>query len=680
MTNPPKRAWAQNSHRMQPGTRVQPTRATKRSAEQNLLQNATSLPRMAEPINAIAARPANADTSQQLHVPYAEGPPTRPGSAHPLAGSMQATAQQPAALAYTIPPPGYEAGLLGEAFQYVPYEAHLAHPGIPQQAPLGPNYALAAMAQRDALPHMFHQDYVPAAIRATSTSQRFMSMANDPIWEQSEEVPLPNDENIAPRNVTQERATEELTTPPRSHNHQMPEMDCHKRGRSPESSDSDELEYITVKDPFRSTIPTMNIRNCPPTPYPAGEAHIEDMPSPTLPAAVAHQARMTDIQHPHFTRKVHLTPLVHTVQHLPPAVGNDNEVMPRPGSNPNTVNHDILLRQYHQLLVFSPLNRASTFPAPTSFLTLNLIGGFPFIFTDRPQSFWEGLSLTQYEQWCTFNENCVAIVTFGATANDLCTNFPVMSSIVAIIKRKHPTVNVQLGPPRAATENQNSGHPPRAFLCFNMMDELKQAFLTQYMYSTLEISFYCVDTRWTIPNFICSVSGFMFSVSNSFLAEVRARLESEETLRNLIQIIGQENIPRAQRTIASFRLTVLDIKRRGSNLTPVVNIYCEPPMDILPIWIVWRNYIYNLKFETSLLGTGTGTQNWYCTICHAFDHPRGLCPFPDILGWNGPLHRNSQEDDATGPPNEPVAGPSDGPGTHAPCGRQGGRNRGGPHR
>jgi hypothetical protein len=50
-----------------------------------------------------------------------------------------------------------------------------------------------------------------------------------------------------------------------------------------------------------------------------------------------------------------------------------------------------------------------------------------------------------------------------------------------------------------------------------------------------------------------------------------------------------------------------------------------------------RDFLASRNYETLVLGRGwTRNLPLDCGFCHSADHPMGLCPFPDVPGWNGP--------------------------------------------
>ncbi|KAH9020283.1 hypothetical protein EDB83DRAFT_2320670 [Lactarius deliciosus] len=94
----------------------------------------------------------------------------------------------------------------------------------------------------------------------------------------------------------------------------------------------------------------------------------------------------------------------------------------------------------------------------------------------------------------------------------------------------------------------------------------------------------------------------------------------------------------------SIHLTRLDIKQPGDLLIPQFNVYTKGREAInLGVWPRVRKYLAGRTYSGRMMGTGiTSISPYHCRICHGVDHPRGLCPFPEVEGWNSPKRRNKK--------------------------------------
>jgi hypothetical protein len=97
-------------------------------------------------------------------------------------------------------------------------------------------------------------------------------------------------------------------------------------------------------------------------------------------------------------------------------------------------------------------------------------------------------------------------------------------------------------------------------------------------------------------------------------------------------------IPEIEHLLNSMNLVCLDAKEAGNMLKLRFNVHTDSTnFSYNKIWTNLRTYLANRIYASSLEGQGNMEQvPFRCTCCHSVDHPRGLCPFPSLTGWNGP--------------------------------------------
>ena len=120
-------------------------------------------------------------------------------------------------------------------------------------------------------------------------------------------------------------------------------------------------------------------------------------------------------------------------------------------------------------------------------------------------------------------------------------------------------------------------------------------------------------------------------VPNDHPAEKRTRARRQPT--HLKRLYSHHEIER------------LDIRKKEDIQTPKFNVYAESArISSDTIWSEVRHLLANHSYDTSMLGRATIKLTSYdCAICHSADHPRGLCAFPKVPGWNGPTWRSETQ-------------------------------------
>ena len=130
--------------------------------------------------------------------------------------------------------------------------------------------------------------------------------------------------------------------------------------------------------------------------------------------------------------------------------------------------------------------------------------------------------------------------------------------------------------------------------------------------------------------------------------------------------------------IHSVRVRIIHRCIRGDIIDPVILIYCQSPTADTGGWEAFRHHIQNFPFGSTHSGHPSPcTASLWCTLCHSFDHPTGLCYLPTIPMWHGPTIDEVIHAQAL--PGPAMQGPNNTRGTGRTSGRGGrqGRSRGG---
>jgi len=83
----------------------------------------------------------------------------------------------------------------------------------------------------------------------------------------------------------------------------------------------------------------------------------------------------------------------------------------------------------------------------------------------------------------------------------------------------------------------------------------------------------------------------------------------------------------------------LETKGQGGTKKPTFNMHTiGTHIDNSNAWSNIRTYLAGRSYYNSKFGQGQNviTPN-HCRLCYGIDHPRGMCPFPDLDGWMGPV-------------------------------------------
>lgn len=157
----------------------------------------------------------------------------------------------------------------------------------------------------------------------------------------------------------------------------------------------------------------------------------------------------------------------------------------------------------------------------------------------------------------------------------------------------------------------------------------------------------------TPPALLFSLEGFTTSDEATIRLAVQTAWSQQNVLNNLTSLIGnkdpaftnEENFPTLHNALRDFINTVrierVDIRAPKGIPTPRFNVFS----DFLPstdpyAWTDVHLALKALPYPSEYDGTGVYTRLAPCSLCRSYTHPTGLCPFPNIPGWNGPKWRS----------------------------------------
>lgn len=205
------------------------------------------------------------------------------------------------------------------------------------------------------------------------------------------------------------------------------------------------------------------------------------------------------------------------------------------------------------------------------------------------------------------------------------------------------------------------GDPPSTFLVYGATQLLLRTVLDQRIWSVPQVSFetYPFESN-VIPPIILCLAGYICPDDNTVVNTVKSAWLQPLAKTQLVEILltfdsvsfsGAEAPKLAwaaiQKMIDSVRSELLDFRSPGGAPSPRWNIYVTSPTTRIAAWPKLQEYMYELTYPSILSGTGIPRSLFVCTLCHSSNHPRGLCPFPDIQGWNGPQHAERNNDSTT---------------------------------
>ncbi|KAH8988114.1 hypothetical protein EDB86DRAFT_2831984 [Lactarius hatsudake] len=288
------------------------------------------------------------------------------------------------------------------------------------------------------------------------------------------------------------------------------------------------------------------------------------------------------------------------------------------------------------------LDNGTAFPNPLDKYTQ---GPMPDIHDEDPATLLEGLDRGQIKSWLDLTTGKVLARPFDNVANYQPNQQRVAKTLMAAAKEITGAANVAVAPPnrdRSGPRQRGKRHPI-TFLIHGLLRRDVETLLERGVWSSKEITFQVAPINISRPKFLFTLSS-LATQKEEDIAPILTTTWNDPITNALLQKLARK-APEPRQNNAMSKLvkflesTViqrLDIKTGGKDDTHF-NIYADG--DIIEddeSWLELRKHLRSRQYKSNLFGEGTATkENYICGLCHAHDHPRGLCPFPTIPGWNG---------------------------------------------
>ena len=191
---------------------------------------------------------------------------------------------------------------------------------------------------------------------------------------------------------------------------------------------------------------------------------------------------------------------------------------------------------------------------------------------------------------------------------------------------------------------------PNVFLVHGVSEETREKILNQKIWSASQLTFEARPlVERTLPTLLAILVGFTTDRVN-IIQEIVVDTWKDNEIKNYMGSILQEedpffqngqNIDRLEPQLDAFihsvEVELLNYKAAGGVATPRFVILAESPTSCAQAWTTIKLFITSLRYTSSLVGVGGASKMFRCSLCHSISHPRGLCEFPNVPFWNGPL-------------------------------------------
>jgi hypothetical protein len=146
------------------------------------------------------------------------------------------------------------------------------------------------------------------------------------------------------------------------------------------------------------------------------------------------------------------------------------------------------------------------------------------------------------------------------------------------------------------------------------------------------------------PTFLFAIKGLRTNSLELVVQCVRDTWNDDTTSRffqNGIAAMEEHERENATLSIQRFKdsmwIEVLETKGQGGIRKPTFNVHANGNLIDNPnAWSDIRTHLAGRNYHSTKFGHGQNViAPNHCGFCHGVDHPRGMCPFPDVDGIQG---------------------------------------------
>ena len=276
----------------------------------------------------------------------------------------------------------------------------------------------------------------------------------------------------------------------------------------------------------------------------------------------------------------------------------------------------------------------------------------PKVHDAHPTSPFQYIDLDLISEWEHLIGGKLLIIPFGDGSRDANLHDLIKNRLLYAITEITQSKGVGVSAPSPSVEATQTKRYPSSFLVYNLTEPQQRILLDRGVWSSQAITFRAVPFFPTNPDYLFTIKGFSLNIEDHVHQLVNGiwhDIDTNTFVQNLVNAAPEQDRTTLTTAFRSFRnslsVTCLNIKERGGALTPRFNVYAKgAAIPLHTTWLETRRFLADRIYFTPLIGRGTVTLHPYtCGICHGVEHPRGLCPFPDIAGWNGPGRDQNKE-------------------------------------
>jgi len=269
----------------------------------------------------------------------------------------------------------------------------------------------------------------------------------------------------------------------------------------------------------------------------------------------------------------------------------------------------------------------------------------PPIHDAHPTAPLDAIDISVIKQWEAFPQGKLLAIPFENDAKKAINHDRIQAKIFAAAIDITQSQKIGVAGPNASA---NARQTPTTFLIYNIPDAQMHKLLKQAVWSSPAFTFRVTPFAPKIPKLLFTISKLTITDVDMVRKMITEIWKSDDAL-DFFNTPPRQETPQElnagrrilEDLIESLDVQLLEFKERSGEFDPKFNIYAESPsITNHQVWSQARSFLATRAYNTTPLGPGRAQiAPFNCGICHGVDHPRGMCPFPNVTGWSGPTRR-----------------------------------------
>ena len=270
-------------------------------------------------------------------------------------------------------------------------------------------------------------------------------------------------------------------------------------------------------------------------------------------------------------------------------------------------------------------------------------GNMPDVYYSHPTAALDFIDIDQVGDWENLPDGKLLAHPFGHEVRSSESHQMIKANLFAAIIEITESETIGVCSPRPCASGDGI---PTVFLIYNISELHRLMLLKREVWSSAQFTFRVTTLDPVPPDYLFGITALTVKSSEEVKVIVRAVWDSKTTtdfIQNTINTFPAEMRASLQTDTNNFSKSMnvkkMDTKKIGGTAAPTFNVYADGKLiNDDDLWCLLRNFLTAQNYAFKFQDPGrSGTDLHRCSICQSIEHPRGLCPFPNVKGWNGPF-------------------------------------------